>query len=695
MSELKQAKPIAVVDMANLRDDSGSGGLFRRDKRDQHVFSSWEFIDSVLSSLNKVVPNLSLVPVFDAGLANNFKGEDIAVTRRRRQLNHCDEEFVYFMKEHRKEADPLILKIAEELHGFVVSGDKYEKYSIETANIDENVFIPVKNVASGEFVFFKASDFYELRVKQRNFDGAIENRTRTLEQFVESGANFKRNDFDVREQVFGINGVVERFWAVNFSTSEPGEKEVLKSGIFRDRSMFEFFRKAFNKDENEKVVKEEVSKPKRRAVKRRSKPLVVFCDALDQLEASVDNQVEIVGKLGRSGEQIFLEWFKGDKTVLISDFTTRKDLDRSFIKISGYLSKGAGYFELEMTADTQFEQLSFDDAVVHRLSRLVVRGDNDEPRRWHLPSLWWGAKVKIPTLHPPKDGSLLPPPPGYRYRTAEEKLSDMDSELIQAVGSSPIESDSSAERLTDRRILEPKVVTSSAAATTELPRQNGDLVEDRRPDRQESKRARFELSDAPVFGRAIRRRRARVSSVSRSSRFPKWLYLVLVAITIGVAYLAKSQYFITSENGTETNLTDILVQENFEKSSFVIQVANASGFSGSAGQMTTEFQDRGYIVQPSIAKNKITSKQTVTVVYYLPGSEAAAATVAIELGGVGIAAMPEPIPTGTGKLGEASVLILLGSDIAGKPLGTVTGVLPASKTSNKCWGVVKKICVQS
>jgi hypothetical protein len=30
--------------------------------------------------------------------------------------------------------------------------------------------------------------------------------------------------------------------------------------------------------------------------------------------------------------------------------------------------------------------------------------------------------------------------------------------------------------------------------------------------------------------------------------------------------------------------------------------------------------------------------------------------------------MPTPIPTETGSLGEASVLILMGTDVAGKPL---------------------------
>jgi hypothetical protein len=84
-------------------------------------------------------------------------------------------------------------------------------------------------------------------------------------------------------------------------------------------------------------------------------------------------------------------------------------------------------------------------------------------------------------------------------------------------------------------------------------------------------------------------------------------------------------------------------------------------------------QGKGYIVQPAINKSEVTPRQTATVVYYLLGSESAAAQVAGELGGVATAPMPTPIPTETGSLGEASVLILLGTDLAGKPLAIIAG----------------------
>ena len=142
---------------------------------------------------------------------------------------------------------------------------------------------------------------------------------------------------------------------------------------------------------------------------------------------------------------------------------------------------------------------------------------------------------------------------------------------------------------------------------------------------------------------------------------------------------------------TETSLVEVPVASTLVLTAFKVQIANASGIAGSAGQLTTELQGRGFIVQPAMNKSEITPKQTVTVVYYLLGSEASAAAVAKELGGVAVAAMPAPIPTETGGLGEASVLILLGTDIAGIPLlpstaavvpvAPVTPVVPVAPTT--------------
>jgi hypothetical protein len=101
---------------------------------------------------------------------------------------------------------------------------------------------------------------------------------------------------------------------------------------------------------------------------------------------------------------------------------------------------------------------------------------------------------------------------------------------------------------------------------------------------------------------------------------------------------------------------------------FKVQVVNAAGVSGAAGDMTVALQGAGFIVQPPLTKSDATPKQTVTKVYYVAGYEAAATSVAAALGGVETGPMPDPIPSETGSLGEASVMVLLGTDRAGLPL---------------------------
>ncbi len=101
---------------------------------------------------------------------------------------------------------------------------------------------------------------------------------------------------------------------------------------------------------------------------------------------------------------------------------------------------------------------------------------------------------------------------------------------------------------------------------------------------------------------------------------------------------------------------------------FKVLVANASGVPGSAGDVSVALQGLGFIVQPPLNKSDATPKQTLTMVYYIAGQEANAANVAAALGGVATAPMPDPVPTETGNMGEASVLVLLATDLAGKPI---------------------------
>ena len=111
------------------------------------------------------------------------------------------------------------------------------------------------------------------------------------------------------------------------------------------------------------------------------------------------------------------------------------------------------------------------------------------------------------------------------------------------------------------------------------------------------------------------------------------------------------------------------------RTGFKILVANASGVTGSAGQMSTALQSEQFIVSQPVNADVTYCKQSVTVVFYVPGYEAGATAVAEILGGIQIQPVATPAPVEGGSLGEAQVLVMLGTDIAGKLL---PGALPAA-----------------
>ena len=125
----------------------------------------------------------------------------------------------------------------------------------------------------------------------------------------------------------------------------------------------------------------------------------------------------------------------------------------------------------------------------------------------------------------------------------------------------------------------------------------------------------------------------------------------------------------------------------FNIQAFKIQIVNASGIAGSAGDLTEKLQDVNYVVQPAMNTPPGTAKRSKTGVFYLQGCEANAQNVAGTLGGnVEIGPMPSPVPVETGTIGEACVLIVLGTDLSMKPLqgvvGTGNGAAAVTTTSS-------------
>ena len=102
-------------------------------------------------------------------------------------------------------------------------------------------------------------------------------------------------------------------------------------------------------------------------------------------------------------------------------------------------------------------------------------------------------------------------------------------------------------------------------------------------------------------------------------------------------------------------------------------VANASNINGAAGLATKALSGVGFTMgDPTNAAAGPDSQLAVTKVYFAAGAEVLAASVAQALSSAEAPITPEVIPTPPpvtgGTIGDAVVLVMVGTDLAGKPL---------------------------
>jgi hypothetical protein len=115
----------------------------------------------------------------------------------------------------------------------------------------------------------------------------------------------------------------------------------------------------------------------------------------------------------------------------------------------------------------------------------------------------------------------------------------------------------------------------------------------------------------------------------------------------------------------------------------LVIVANASGTKGAAAFATTALQAVGFTTaEPTNAfgAEKIIA---TTKVYYVAGAEATAASVAQVLSSatsvIATAPIPALIPVTGAKIGDAKVLVMIGTDLANKPLPAIAAATPAGQ----------------
>jgi hypothetical protein len=165
------------------------------------------------------------------------------------------------------------------------------------------------------------------------------------------------------------------------------------------------------------------------------------------------------------------------------------------------------------------------------------------------------------------------------------------------------------------------------------------------------------------------------------------VFVVLIALAIGLLILANgfgrdgdgggATGTTTTTAGTttvqETTTTTISMQ------GVSVIVANASGVQGSAGRMTTGLQGCNFTMLP--ATNAVTSGQAVTQVHNVANvaTEEQATFVAEAVGVAYSGPLPDPSPVR--NIGEAGVVVVLGTDKANAQ-PDCPGTLPTAPTTD-------------
>jgi hypothetical protein len=110
-------------------------------------------------------------------------------------------------------------------------------------------------------------------------------------------------------------------------------------------------------------------------------------------------------------------------------------------------------------------------------------------------------------------------------------------------------------------------------------------------------------------------------------------------------------------------------------------VANASAAGGEAANMSQELESAGYTLAEPTDQAEGDENLETSIVYYVtapPQIKAVADSVARDLGGLTVEAMPSPIPVNGGSIGTATVLVMMGNDIAGESIDDLGGAAAAN-----------------
>jgi hypothetical protein len=115
---------------------------------------------------------------------------------------------------------------------------------------------------------------------------------------------------------------------------------------------------------------------------------------------------------------------------------------------------------------------------------------------------------------------------------------------------------------------------------------------------------------------------------------------------------------------TSTTLPPTTTSEPIVTEGGVVLVANASRVPGAAARLTTALADRGFTTNSPVNAAGSDEDLPTSRIYARDTSDPVALSISRLLGGIPVVRMPTPVPIESGSAGDATVVVMLGRDLA-------------------------------
>jgi len=474
---------VIIVDISNLRERApGKEKVEHQDYKGRVrriTLAEWSYIYDGVTHLAAKAPGSAIYLVADKSTRYHFanKPQGMRVFDANSKLP-CEEFWHMYAMPTRKEvgswlggsdgdegveADELILYLAAQLDGFVITGDflREEKYQVNLHKIQHRVYWPARALDESDWHFVDSRQIRNVPEKQRfNIMHTIPN----LQSALEGLPLLDRSQINkIRNSICETGGLIDRFWLEYRLTrevtssdtateqprapippspiepmSKPEPVEVIRmpepepspveSVGERHRPKFRRPKPVVRTSTTRSlgdVIKENIGilPPTNDGVDEDAKIPLVLAYQSEAMSRHIDRAVRVIGRLRQHHGKTFLEWFPGDLRVCVKDWTPRSsEISDGFVGIVGRVSKRGTALLLETARSSEIRSYQFVDIVDLVTDQTTIPTLSDQ-RRWSLPRLpgWRRAVAAVrkaeqpkplpPAVPKPKPPVPLPPEP--------------------------------------------------------------------------------------------------------------------------------------------------------------------------------------------------------------------------------------------------------------------------------------------